>query len=103
MQVDDVDVAEIEIAHGDQRVDPSEDPGRLDAHDVDSSPVESLLLVGRYVRAPDGDLVSPPDQLPAYLLDVLVPPSDVGPVPDVSQEYVQGPARVHVPPTEATV
>ena len=83
--MDDVDVGEIEVAHGDQRVYPSDHPGRLDAHDVDPSPVEPPLLVGRYVRAPYGDLVSPTDQLPAYLLDVLVPPSDVGPVPDVSQ------------------
>ena len=91
MEVDNIHVAEVEVADRDKGVDPTEQHARCYPDYVDPAPIESPLLVGRNVGTPDGVPVASADQVPPDLLNVLVPPSHMGPIPDMHQEDVQRP------------
>jgi hypothetical protein len=105
VEVNHVDIAEIEVVDRDHGVDAPENAARRDSDHADTSSLEALLLVRWHIGAPNGHSVTPTNQLAADLLDVLVPSTDVRPVPYMDQKHVKTVRRMrfHRGPTPPPV
>jgi hypothetical protein len=105
VEVNHVYISKVKVADRDHWIDAPENAARRDSDYADTPSLEALLLVRGHIGAPNGHSVTPTNQLTANLLDVLVPSTDVRPVPYMDQKHVKTVRRMrfHQGPTPPPV
>ena len=88
VKMNDIEV-HVEIFNRNDWINPPENSLWWQSDHFDTVSNETLLLMFGYVCTPNGCFVSTRNQLSSNVLDVLIPPADVRPIPNVNKKNIQ--------------